>query len=75
MGWGSISTHLGLDAIGGNLSASAEDPFVGMAGLPTLKGFQRWADELDATLWAWVHLSPRCQATDELIVIQVHFFA
>ena len=70
MGWGSIDTHLGLDAIGGNLTVGV-DPFTGLLGLPVLQGFSRWTDELDATLWAFSHLLPRCQATDEVIVIQV----
>lgn len=69
MGWGSIDTHLGLEALG-NRSKST-DAFQVLQGVPQLEVVQQWGDELDATMWAWSHLYPRSNQTDEIIVINV----
>lgn len=69
-GWGSIDVKLGLNVLGDDFS-EVVDPFLGVRGLPSLQAAERWVDELDASLWAWFHLFERCNATDEVIVIQV----
>ena len=69
---GELDLTLGLDALGGNLSDTSTDPFIGTrAANVVVSTAGKWVDELDATLWAWSHLLPDCLRTDEIIAIQV----
>ena len=67
-----LDLKVGLDALGGNLSDTSTDPFLGTrAANVAVSTAGKWVDELDATLWAWAHLLPVCLRTEEVIAIQV----
>ena len=54
------------------MSDAGISPFLGLQGLPVvLQTPALWANELEATLWAWEHLFPSCNETESVVVVQV----